>query len=158
MMGGLGAGIAVWLSPAGIAALAQEPRPPGTTSQVSSGPRGGWRIGSDLAGTRWRLEELGGRRLEPATAPTLEFLRDLQVRGSTGCRRYVGPFASRADKGVFGPLRTSEEACEPALEGQEAIYLERLQSAWRMRLEEESQVLLAFPRRGDSPLRFVRLP
>lgn len=117
-----------------------------------------WRIGADLARTRWRLQEMDGRPLEATSAPTLEFLRDLQVRGSTGCSSYVGPFASRADKGVFGPFRTSEDLCDPALQAQESLYLERLQAAWRMRLEAEGQVLLAFPRPEREPLRFARQP
>ena len=115
-----------------------------------------WHIGDDLVRTRWHLVEMDGQAVAAGTAPTLEFLRDLQVRGTTGCRRYVGPFASRADKGVFGPLRVAEASCEGELAPQDASYLRNLRDAWLMRLEDDGKVLLAFPRGRDTPLRFAR--
>lgn len=145
----------VGLSPA---AHAQDGAPPPAPADSPAAQgRSVWRIGDDLASTRWRLAEMDGALLAPETAPTLDFLPDLQVRGTSGCRRFVGPFESRADKGVFGPLRASQEACAGELEGQDGRFLERLQNVWIMRLEDAGRVLLAYPRGDERPLRFERL-
>lgn len=144
----------------GLPALAQEPAQPPEQQTLSPAARGEdlYRIGDDLISTRWRLERMEGRPVAGGTAPTLEFLRDLQIRGSTGCGRYVGPFASRADKGAFGPFRVSRGDCEGSLREQERSYLTRLEQGWLMELDAGKDALLVYPeRKGGEPLRFVRL-
>lgn len=140
--------------------FAQQPTEPSEQQTLSPAARGEtlYRIGDDLVSTRWRLDRMEGEPLDGGTAPTLEFLRDLYIRGSTGCGRYVGPFASRADKGAFGPFRVSRGDCNGSLREQERSYLSRLEQGWLMELDAGKDALLVYPeRQGGKPLRFVRL-
>ena len=116
------------------------------------------RVGDELVSTRWRLVEMDGKKVPADQAPTLEFLRDLHIRGSTGCHRYVGPFASRADKGVFGPVRTGGGDCPPGVEVQEDRYLAELQRGWLVKVGEQKKELFVYMQAAQPPLRFVRLP
>lgn len=141
-------------------AAAQSPTgaPPQQTLTPAARGESLYRIGEDLRSTRWRLDLMAGQPIDADTAPTLEFLRDLQIRGSAGCNRYVGPFASRADKGVFGPFRTSRGACDAARASRQADYITALERGWLMKLEDERQILLIYPPQTGAPLRFVRQP
>lgn len=141
-------------------AAAQSPADPPPQQTLTPAARGEsrYRIGDDLASTRWRLAQMAGEPVDAATAPTLEFLHDLQIRGSTGCNRYVGPFASRADKGAFGPFRTSREGCDAVQASRQAAYIAALERGWLMKLDGEKQTLLVYPPQSGAPLSFVRQP
>ena len=154
-----------WVGPAAAQAPAAPPASPGQAggtdpALTSPAARGAtlWRIGDELVATRWRLVEMDGDKIRADAAPTLEFLRDSHVRGSAGCHRYVGPFASRADKGVFGPLRVSAGECAPASSALEDRYVDELQRGWLMKIGEQKQELLVYMQAAEPPLRFTRLP
>jgi heat shock protein HslJ len=154
--------------PAGALDLAQaqpqaEPQRvvPPSPGQFDPKRRGPPRIGDRLVGTRWRAESLRGRPVpkELAGVQTLEFLEDGFVRGETGCNRYVGPFATRANRAVLGPLSLTRRACaQPDLTQQEAAFVETLEKTERAELREEDQVLLLYSSLSDRPSRFVRQP
>lgn len=121
-------------------------------------PKAPPRVGDELHDTRWRAETIGGRPVLEGKEPTLEFLRDDYLRGGTGCNRYVGPWATRASRVVFGPLNLSRMACTPDLGRQERLYLDTLEKAERMELREEGRVLLVHSAASKQPSRFARQP
>jgi heat shock protein HslJ len=138
----------------------QQPTVPLSPGQVHPQRRGPPRIGEKLAQTRWRAESLRGRPVAKGAAPqTLEFLEDGFVRGETGCNRFVGPFATRANRAVLGPLSLTRRACaQPAQAQQETTFVETLEKTERAELREQDQVLLLYSSLSDKPSRFVRQP
>lgn len=116
------------------------------------------RIGDDLVGTRWRAETLQGKPLPQAATLTLEFLDDGYVRGETDCDRYVGPYATRASKGVFGPFSRTLSDCPPAAAEHADRLIDVLSHAGRMELREKGKVLLIHASGAGQPSRFARLP
>ena len=56
-----------------------------------------WRIGDDLAGTRWQAQAIKGVPVAEPGSVTLEFIPGEHVRGQAACNRFVGPYASRGD-------------------------------------------------------------
>ena len=148
---------------AGAAAAQEVPRqpPPMTPGSGAVSPRlkGPPRIGDELALTSWRAETLGGRPVIAGSALTIEFLEDGFVRGDTGCNRFVGPFATRADRVTLGPVSTTRNDCATASLGrQEQGYIDALEHAERMQLQAEGTVLLVFSNGMNQPSRFLRLP
>lgn len=128
----------------------------GTVSPRLKGPP---RIGDELVLTRWQAETLAGRPVSGDSALVLEFLDDGFVRGDTGCNRFVGPFATRADRVSLGPLSKTRNDCATASLGQqEEAFILALERAERMQLQEEGNVLLVFSRQARQPSRFLRLP
>lgn len=157
---------------AALPALAAEPTPP---AQGRSGappaagapaqdgrfsPRlpGPPRIGTRLAGTRWRAQVLVGRQAPAGSALTLEFLEDGFVRGETGCNRFVGPYATRADHVVIGPLDLTRRDCQAGAAKLESAYVAALEGVERMELQQEDQILIVHSARAEKPSRFLRQP
>lgn len=116
------------------------------------------RIGDQLAQTRWRALTIAGRPVVKGSEPVIEFLEDDHVRGSTGCNRFVGPFATRVDKAVIGPLDATRMGCPPQLQRQDQSVIDTLQRTVRLALEEKDQVLLVYARGATQPSKFGRLP
>ena len=88
--------------------------------------------------TSWQAQTVAGAPVIANSGLILEFLEDGFVRGDTGCNRFVGPFATRADRVSLGPFSTTRNDCAGAALGrQEVAYLGMLQDAQRMQLEEE---------------------
>lgn len=123
--------------------LAQDQPPP-------QAPR--WRIGDDLIGTSWRAETIRGEPVEDPTKATIDFLPGDHVRGQVACNRYVGPFASRADRITFGPLRISRLKCGSGTPLQ-VTFIDMLHRASRVVLDDDRLELQ--PVNGP-PSRFVR--
>jgi heat shock protein HslJ len=112
------------------------------------------RVGDKLENTRWQAESIDGSPVADPSAMTIDFLPGgEQVRGQAGCNRFVGPFASRADKVTLGILRQSREECAPALAAAQKQLIEMLHDAYRAELADG--VLTLYSRRGDQ-IRFVR--
>ena len=57
------------------------------------------RVGDTLVSTRWRAVTIRGRPVAKGHEPTLDFVDDGHLRGSTGCNRFVGPWATRVEQG-----------------------------------------------------------
>jgi heat shock protein HslJ len=147
----------------GAAAAQEVPRqPPPMTpggGAVSPGLKGPPRIGDELVLTSWQAQTVTGAPVIAKSGLILEFLEDGFVRGDTGCNRFVGPFATRADRVTLGPLSTTRNDCALASLGrQEVAYINALQDAQRMQLEEKGAVLLVFSKGAKQPSRFLRLP
>jgi heat shock protein HslJ len=110
------------------------------------------RIGDRLAGTSWQAQSLLGDAVGEPMAATLDFLPGDQVRGQAGCKRFVGPYATRDDKITIGPIRTSLEDCSGPAAALAQRVLEALQKAERVELGQDSLVL---HQRLREPSRFV---
>ena len=65
------------------------------------------RVGDRLVGSKWQAQSLQGEPVENPAGATIDFLPGDQVRGQAGCGRFVGPFSTRMDRIVIGPLRPS---------------------------------------------------
>jgi heat shock protein HslJ len=129
----------------GTAAMAQD--------QPSARPPD--RLSDRLIGTGWQAQSLLGEEVANPAAATLEFLPGDQVRGEAGCNQFVGPFATRSDRIVFGPLRVSRLRCEGAGAAAQQQMLEALQKGGQVELQDDSLVLHAT---SGAPSRFVPLP
>jgi heat shock protein HslJ len=66
-----------------------------------------------LNGTSWRLESLGGRKVQEGRAPTLDFL-DGRVMGNGGCNSYQGSYFISAEQIQFKELAMTLMACPDA--------------------------------------------
>lgn len=61
-----------------------------------------------LVGTGWRIVEVAGRPADPAA--TIAFEKN-RVSGSTGCNRFFGSLAVRAEVLSLGPIATTKMFC-----------------------------------------------
>jgi heat shock protein HslJ len=114
-----------------------------------------WRIGDDLAGTRWRAESIKGVPVADPSEATLEFIPGDHVRGQAACNRFVGPYASRSDRINLGPLRVSRLDCGDDGEALQNALIVELRRANRVVLTKDRLELL--PSRGPATV-FARSP
>ena len=129
--------------------------PPGTVSPYHQPiPR----VGDTLVSTRWRAVTIRGRPVAKDHEPTLDFVDDGHLRGSTGCNRFVGPWATRVDKGVIGPLHKTRGDCAPALAAQDEDVIDALEHTEKLSLQEKGAVLLIYAKGAAQPSRFSRVP
>jgi heat shock protein HslJ len=138
-----------WAIGAPAAAMAQQ-APVEAPQEPVAPPR----VGDKLIGTKWQAKTLEGRPADAAGA-TIDFLPDDQVRGQAGCKRFVGPFGSRADRITIGPVRTTRATCTGEEAEQERQMLEVLRQAARVVLEEDAMLLYGG---AGEPSRFVPRP
>lgn len=124
----------------------------GLMAQQQPSPSPPPRIGDRLIGTSWQAESLRGEAVAEPAAATVDFLPGDHVRGQAGCKRFVAPFATRADKITIGPIRTSLGACDGAEAGLEGRMVEALEKAERVELGEG---VLVLHDAGGEPSRFV---
>jgi heat shock protein HslJ len=90
-----------------------------------------WRIGDDLRGTFWQARTINGMPVAEPDLMTIEFLQaGDQVRGQAGCNRFVGPFASRADKINLGILRQSRADCPADQAAMQKAFVDMLHAAY----------------------------
>lgn len=108
---------------------------------------------TNLAGTRWRLDELGGVPAIREPTATLEFGSEGAVSGRGTCNRFTGQMTIEGMTIVMGPIATTRMACAPALMNQEDRYLATLGAATRLVLRPGHLELLAPS--GAKSLRFV---
>jgi heat shock protein HslJ len=110
---------------------------------------------SNLEGSRWLLEDLGGKGVLDNVRATLEFTAPGRVSGRGSCNRISGQVTIEGSAIRFGPLISTRMACAPAVNEQEANYLKALASAERF--ERKGTRLLIYCKDLPKPLRFTRL-
>lgn len=110
---------------------------------------------SNLEGSRWLLEDLGGKGVLDNAPATLEFTAPGRVSGRGSCNRVTGPVRVEGSKIRFGPLASTRMACAPAVDQQEANYLKALGSA--RKFEKKGDSLLIYCKGLPEPLRFMPL-
>ena len=81
----------------------------------------------DLAGTRWRLEDLAGRGVVQGVEATLEFTEPGYAAGNGWCNQFRGPVTVSGETIRFGALMSTKRACvDEAANAQETEYLAEL--------------------------------
>lgn len=111
---------------------------------------------SKLEGSRWLLEDLGGKGVLDRAQATLLFSAPGRISGRGSCNRISGPVSIEGSKIHFGPLISTRMACSPAVNEQEANYMKALANAERFKTKESH--LLIYCKNLPKPLRFTRLP
>jgi heat shock protein HslJ len=87
---------------------------------------------NQLVTTNWTAERIFDQTAD-ASKSTVIFNADGTVNGSTGCNNYQGAVDLNGSAIEFGLLATTRMMCEPAVSGQEIVFLEALGSvrSWR---------------------------
>ena len=82
-----------------------------------------------LAGTSWRLVQLGVEAPIAETEITANFAADGSLGGSAGCNRYFGTYTAGGSHLSTSPLATTRMACLSDVNRQEARFLAALQAS-----------------------------
>ena len=64
-----------------------------------------------LAGTRWRVEGIGGVAVVSGSEPEITFTDDGQINGTTGCNRFFGGYAQDGAAVTFSGTGMTKMAC-----------------------------------------------
>ena len=107
-----------------------------------------------LNGTRWSLEDLGGKPVIAGSRATLTFLEAGKVEGNGSCNRFAGSAETNGAKIKVGPLAATRMMCEPDASNQETEYLKALEGA--QRFEVRGGRLYLFVNGTEKPLVFHR--
>jgi len=88
---------------------------------------------SQLMASSWTAELIFDQNANAAQS-TLTFMDDDTISGSTGCNNYNGAVELAETSINVGLLATTRKMCEPAISGQETVFLEALGAAkvWRL--------------------------
>lgn len=100
---------------------------------------------SDLTGTGWVLEEIGGLTLADVE-PTILFGGDGTVSGFTGCNTFSGTYALDGATLSFGPLATTKMACADPTMFVESAFLAAMAGLTGWSLDGEGRLALDGPR------------
>lgn len=100
---------------------------------------------SDLAGTGWVLDELGGVPLVDVE-PTLIFGGDGTVTGSAGCNTFSGTYALDDAALSFGPLATTKMGCADPTMLVESAFLAAMGGITSWSLDGAGRLVLEGPR------------
>jgi heat shock protein HslJ len=111
-------------------------------------------VPADLAGTAWRVEDMGGEKVPADAEGTLEFPQANRVSGRAFCNRFSGQAEIAGLSIRFGPLAVTKMACGQSANERESRFLQALQKAERYSLD--GQDLLIYSAGSDRPLRLVR--
>lgn len=119
-------------------------------------PKAGGEAGAStgLAGTAWRLEDLGGTSVLDRVEATLEFPEAGRIAGSGSCNRFFGTVEISAGSIKLGPTGSTRMACAEEVGVQEGKYLQALETAERYTLD--GSTLLIYSKGMEKPLRFTR--
>jgi heat shock protein HslJ len=105
-----------------------------------------------LNGTRWILDEIGGKRVVENSKATLTFPEAGKVAGNGSCNRFMGPAELNGDKIKLGPLAGTKMMCDAPASQQETAYLKALEGAQRFAVKNGR--LLIYVAEPDPPLSF----
>jgi putative lipoprotein len=108
----------------------------------------------DLSGTKWLAEDIDGRGVIDDAQSTVEFLAEDRIAGRGGCNHYSGNVTLEGTKIQVSPLISTKMACVPALMDQEGRFLQALEAARSLKLEETK--LLVLDESGATRLRLDR--
>lgn len=117
-------------------------------SRANTGARG------SLEASTWEASRI---LATPATAArsVLEFREAGAVAGTAGCNNFQGTATIDANAMSFGPLAVTKRMCQPAVNGQETVFLEALEMtrSWQIigdvleLLDEQESVVMVMIRR-----------
>ena len=96
----------------------------------------------NLAGTAWRVEEMGSVDVSDSSRATLQFDAEGRVSGSTGCNDFTGTATIQGASLTFSPLATTRRACEGALMEEEQSFLAAMQSVRTFSIDKDGRLRL----------------
>jgi heat shock protein HslJ len=96
---------------------------------------------NQLLTTNWTAERIFDQAAD-ATKSTVTFNEDGTVNGSAGCNNYQGAVDINDTAIEFGLLATTRKMCEPAVSGQEIVFMEALGSVRNLRRNGSTLELL----------------
>ena len=100
---------------------------------------------SDLAGTNWVLDELGGVPLVDVE-PTLTFGGDGTVSGSAGCNTFSGTYLLDGAVLSFGPLAATKKGCADPTMFVESAFLAAMGGITDWSVDAAGRLVLKGPR------------
>jgi putative lipoprotein len=109
---------------------------------------------AQLTGAKWVAEDIDGRGVIDNAQSTVEFVAADRIAGRGGCNQFSGNVKLEGTKIQVSPLISTKMACVPALMDQESRFLQALQSARSLKLEETK--LLVLDEAGATRLRLDR--
>lgn len=115
------------------------------------------RDGTELVGTRWLVEDIGGRGVMDMLQSTIEFESTERALANAGCNRAFGNVAISGSEIEFGAFGVTRMACPESVMDQENRYLQALGATRRYRVDEASDLLYFFAEDGRELLRFGRM-
>ncbi|WP_006745948.1 META domain-containing protein [Thioalkalivibrio paradoxus] len=97
-----------------------------------------------LTGDLWTVETMAGKPVVEGSTVTLQFLEeDHRLTGNTSCNRFTGRYTLTGEGLSLEPQATTLRACaDPALDRQEARFLEILQRTFRFGIDASGRLLL----------------
>ena len=113
--------------------------------------------GSELAGTSWLVDDVGGRGVVDRARTTLEFLEPGRIAGRTGCNRFFGRVVLDGDRITVGNLGLTRMACSESLMNQEQRFVDALGNARRLKLAHGELILNVFDDGGRRLLELSRI-
>jgi putative lipoprotein len=128
-------------------------RSEGVTVLLHQVKQSGEDVPRTLAGTRWRLVDLGGTGVLDGVPTTLEFMADGKVGGRGSCNRWFSTATIDGDQLAFAAIGATKMACADSVMAQESKYFTALEGA--RRFEFEGTALLVHAKGLEKPLRFV---
>jgi putative lipoprotein len=123
------------------------------TGAVHAG--GGAAAPPGLAGTLWRVQDLGGESVPADAGGTLDFAEAGRIGGRAFCNRFSGQAQISGSSIRVGPLAVTKMACGQSANERESRFLRALQSAERYELD--GPTLAIYFAGSERPLRFVRV-
>ncbi|MGD8494657.1 MAG: META domain-containing protein [Gemmatimonadales bacterium] len=133
-------------SDVGAEAAGDSISPPATVTVEGTG------VPASLAGSAWKLADLGGTPALADVDVTLRFGEDGTVAGRGSCNRYSGPVEVSGDSISFGALASTRMACPEAISRQEDRFFAALRDADQWEIIDSN--LLIFGGSDPAPLRF----
>ena len=112
---------------------------------------------SELAGTSWLIDDIGGRGVVDRARTTLEFLEPGRIGGRTGCNRFFGRVVLDGDRITVGNLGLTRMACSESLMDQEQRFVDALGNARRLELAHGGLILNVFDDVGRRLLELSRI-
>ena len=106
-----------------------------------------------LAGTKWSLEEIGGKPVMADSRASLDFPTNPGVAGNGSCNRFTGSVEITGSTLKFGPLAATRMMCGPDSTRQESEYLKALADVDRYEIRNRLMLYL-YMKNSDQPLKF----
>ena len=106
-----------------------------------------------LAGTKWSLEEIGGKPVMADSRASLDFPTNSGVAGNGSCNRFTGSVEITGSTLKFGPLAATRMMCGPDSTRQESEYLNALADVDRYEIRNRLTLYL-YLKNSDQPLKF----
>jgi heat shock protein HslJ len=97
---------------------------------------------TDLPGTSWVVVDIDGDAPVGETPPTIAFDDQGSVTGTGGCNTFSGEVSIEGSDLTFGPLASTQMACEGDVSDQEQAFFTALQGVTGYTIDNEGRLVL----------------